>query len=41
MTKQSEKTNKKVAGIMSKLLDDKFYNEFLEMAKGNFFFSTT
>jgi hypothetical protein len=34
MPKPSEKTNKKVAEIVSKLQDDKFYNEFLQMAKG-------
>lgn len=42
MPKPSEKTNKKVTEIVSKLHDDKFYNEFLEMAKGiPIFFSTT
>jgi hypothetical protein len=34
MPKPSEKTNKKVAEIVNNLRDDKFYNEFLEMAKG-------
>jgi hypothetical protein len=34
MPKPSEQTNKKVAEIVNNLRDDKFYNEFLEMAKG-------
>jgi hypothetical protein len=42
MPRKSENSDKKVAEIVSKLRDDKFYNEFLEMAKGiPILFSTT
>jgi hypothetical protein len=38
MPKITEKSKQKVTGMMNKLLDDKFYNEFLEMATGKIFF---
>jgi hypothetical protein len=38
MPKITEKSKQKVPGMMNKLLDDKFYNEFLEMATGKIFF---
>jgi hypothetical protein len=41
MPKLTEKVNKKVAVLKNKLQEGKIYNEFLEMAKGKFSFSTS